>query len=265
MSVSEVLQLKKQIHDIRDLIYIHHNNFEQYVITYGIEFKEFMGAIPPKLKNLLLLKHRFNDAEFNMHTLLEFVPSEKINMLIEDGVYGYGNFCWVDFTEVDGLNELSGQELAELLYLGHIKQHLKPPFYQKLGNRFAYLAHDDGWFNKVYYRDMDDFYSLLGEVVGKKMSQLDTKRTLFGIKKSRLFPSVSGRTMSQLSHLIKEGMVISLKKREEIRQKVEIPMWILGDYIDMDDMYEQALQIESDPCHAKLVYEKKTNEWKILM
>lgn len=257
--------MKKQVHEIRDLIYIHHNSIDQYVISYGIEFKEFMDSLSTKLNNLLLLKHRFNDADFNMHTLLEFVPKEKMDRLINDGVYGYGNFCWVDFAEVEALNELNGQEIAELLYLGHIKQHLKQPFYQKLQNQFAYLAHDDGWFNKIYYRQLDHFYEMLGKVVGEKMSQLHTKKTLFNLRKNKPFPTVSGKSFTQVSSLIKEGIVISLKNREEIKQRIEIPIWVIGDFIDMDDMYEEASKIENDHCQAKLVYEKKTNEWKLLM
>lgn len=212
-----------------------------------------------------MLKHHFNDAEFNMHTLLEFVPREKINKLINDGVYGYGNFCWLDFAEVEGLNELNGQEIAEILYLGHLKQHLKQPFYQKLGNRFAYLAHDDGWFNKIYYREMGDFYEMLGNVVGMKLSEVRTKKTFFNLRKSREFPPVPGKTLTQVSNFLREGLVISLRKREETRQRLEIPIWVVGDFLDMDDMYEEALKVENAPCQAKLVYEKKTNEWKLLL
>lgn len=257
--------MKKQVHDIRDLIYIHHHNLDQYVISYGIEFKEFMASFSSNLNYLLLLKHHFNDAEFNMHTLLEFVPQEKINKLINDGVYGYGNFCWLDFAEVEGLNELNGQEIAEILYLGHLKQHLKQPFYQKLTNRFAYLAHDDGWFNKIYYREMGDFYEMLGNVVGMKLSEIHTKKTFFNLRKSREFPPVPGKTLTQISHFLREGLVISLRKREETRQRLEIPIWVVGDFLDMDDMYEEALKLENAPCQAKLVFEKKANEWKLLL
>lgn len=257
--------MKKQVHDIRDLIYIHHNNLDQYVISYGIEFKEFISSCSTNLNYLLLLKHQFNDAEFNMHTLLEYVPKDKIAKLTNEGVYSYGNFCWLDFAEVEGLNELNGQEIAELLYLGHLKQHLKQPFYQKLSNKFAYLAHDDGWFNKIYYKDLGNFYEMLGGVIGLKLSENHTKRTIFNLRKSRTFPSVPGKTLTQVSNFIREGMVISLKNKEESRQRVEIPIWVLGDFLDMDDMYEEAMQVEKDACHAKLVFEKKTNEWKLLL
>ncbi|WP_442597589.1 hypothetical protein [Neobacillus sp. D3-1R] len=257
--------MKKQVHDVRDLIYIHHNHYDQYVISYGIEFGEFIRSFSSKLKHLLLLKHRFNDADFNMHTLLEYVPQEKIEKLIQDGVYGYGNFCWLDFKEVDGLNELSGQEIAELLYLGHLKQHLKQPFYQKLRNQFAYLAHDDGYFNKIYYREINDFYEMLGNVIGIKLNQSQTKKTLFNFRKTRPLPPVNGKCLTQISQFTREGMVISLEKRDDTRQRIEIPIWVIGDFLDMDDMYDEAVNLDINACHAKLVYEKKLNEWKLLM
>ena len=44
--------------------------------------------------------------------------------------HGYGDFCWIDFEEEEALNELPSQAIAELLYLGHLKEHLKLPFYK---------------------------------------------------------------------------------------------------------------------------------------
>ena len=161
--------MKKHHQDIRDLIYVHLNQTDQYVMSYGIEFDEFAAAFSGSLNHLLLLKHRFDDADFNMHTLLEYCPEDRIKKLAGEDVYSYGDFCWIDFIEEEVLNELSGQELAELLYLGHQKQHLKLPFYNKLGNRFVYLAHDDGWFNKIYYRSFKDFFHLLSEVIADKV------------------------------------------------------------------------------------------------
>ena len=77
------------------------------------------------------------------------------------------------------LNELTGQEIAELLYLGHQKQHLKLPFYNKLGNRFVYLAHDDGFFNKTYYRSFKDFFHFLSEAISDKLGELKARKVNF--------------------------------------------------------------------------------------
>src|SRR5699024_6941087 len=118
---------------------------------YGIEFKEFIEVNKDYIPNLLLLKHQFDQAHFNLRTGLEYVDQERLAKLQTEDVYSYGDFCWLDFEEDINLEQLEGQEIAELLYMGHFKDHLHLPFYEKLNNQFVYLAHDDGWYNKVYY------------------------------------------------------------------------------------------------------------------
>lgn len=255
--------MKRKNQVIRDIIYIHINEREQYTITYGIEFVEFAQTLLEKLNNLLLLKHNFDDGEFNMHTLHEFVPKERLNKLMADDVYGYGNFCWIDFEEEEALNELPSQAIAELLYLGHLKEHLKLPFYNHLSNRYVYLAHDDGWFNKTYYRDFSDLYQMLGEVIPEKMSQTKIEKTLLGLKKKRTYPSISNDILRLLKPLMREGALISIKDIDQNRMRIEIPIWSIGDFSNMDDMYEEYETIVKEPCDAKLVFDKKTREWKI--
>ena len=166
--------MKRHHQDIRDLVYVHLNQNDQYVLSYGIEFAEFAAAFSGSLNHLLLLKHRYDDGDFNMHTFsITVLRTELINLALED-IYGYGDFCWIDFIEEEVLNELTGQEIAELLYLGHQKQHLKLPFYNKLGNRFVYLAHDDGWFNKMYYRSFKDFFHFLSDVTCRQIRRFET-------------------------------------------------------------------------------------------
>ncbi|MBU8879915.1 hypothetical protein BGM26_13090 [Bacillus sp. FJAT-29790] len=255
--------MKKRNHGIRDLIYIHLNEQDQFVITYGIEFAEFAACLSDSLNNLLLLKHRFDHGDFNMHTSLEYVSRDKLNKLMEDDVYGYGNFCWIDFEEEELLNELPGQTIAELLYLGHLKDHLKLPFYNYLSNRYVYLAHDDGWFNKTYYRDFHDFYRVLGETIPRKMGLIKVEKSLLGIKKTRTYPPISKDIFYALKPLMKEGVLLSIKDYEQNRAKIEMPIWAIGDFDDMDDMYNEYENIIKEPCDAKLVFDKKSKEWNI--
>jgi hypothetical protein len=255
--------VKKHHQDIRDLIYVHLNQTDQYVISHGIEFAEFVSTFSGTLNNLLLLEHRFDDADFNMHTLLEYCPVERINKLAAEDVYGYGNFCWIDFIEEDVLNELTGQEMAELLYLGHHKHHLRLPFYNKLGNRFVYLANDDGWYNKTYYRTFKDFFQLFSIVISHKLGGLRVEKSLLGIRKKRVYPPVNKEILLTLTPLIKEGICLSLRDADHQRTRIEIPIWVLGDFANMDDMYEEYLQISRDRSHAKIIFDKKTKEWKL--
>ncbi|KAB2329925.1 hypothetical protein F7731_20900 [Cytobacillus depressus] len=254
--------MKKRNHNIRDIIYIHLNEREQYVLTYGIEFAEFSQALFNSINSLLLLKHRYDDADFNMHTLHEYVSKDKLKKLMEKEVYGYGDFCWIDFEEEEDLNELSGQSIAELLYLGHLKEHLKPPFYNHLSNRYVYLAHDDGWFNKTYYREFNDFYHMLGDVIPEKMGHTRVEKSLLGLRKKKAYPSISIDILRTLKPLMREGAVLSIKDIEQNRTGLEIPIWPIGDFIDMDEMYEEYERIVKTPCAAKLVFDKKSREWR---
>ena len=79
------MTLKKHHQDISDLVYVHLNQSDQYVLSYGIEFAEFAAAFSDSLNHLLLLAHRFEDADYNMHTLLEICPDDRIHKLaLED-------------------------------------------------------------------------------------------------------------------------------------------------------------------------------------
>jgi hypothetical protein len=232
-------------------------------MSYGIEFAEFAVSVPEKLNNLLLLKHRFDEGDFNLHTLHEFVPADKVSKLIEEDVYGYGDFCWIDFEEVEGLNQLPGQELAELLYLSHLKEHLRLPFYNHLNNKYAYLAHDDGWFNKTYYRDMNAFYYMVGNVISSKMGEMKLEKSLLGFKKRKSFPVVPDEVIVPLKDMMKEGIVISLRHAEQNRSRIVIPIWLVGDYANMDDMYDAFEKEASNKCNAKLVFDKKVKQWRV--
>lgn len=256
--------MKKRNYNVRDIIYIHLNEREQYVVTYGIEFAEFAESLFESLNNLLLLKHRFDDGDFNMHTLHEYVPREKLSKLMEEDVYGYGDFCWIDFEEEESLNELSEQGIAELLYLGHMKEHLKSPFYNQLSNRYVYLAHDDGYINKTYYRNYNNFYKMLGTVIPSKIDQIKVERSLFSFKKPKPYPPIPNEIFTSLKSFMKEGVLLSIKDAEQSRVKMEVPIWVIGDFADMDDMYEEYESVVNQPCEAKLVFDKKSRVWKII-
>ena len=165
--------------NMKELIYVHLNTAHQYTVSYGVEFHEFVRSLPRELNNLVLLKHGYNESGFNMHTRFEYVEAEDVSKLLKENIAEYGSFCWIDFEDTDGLNELDGQEIAELLYLGHSKDHLRRPFYSKLNNRFVYLSQDDEWFNKTYYRNTSDFYHMLGRAMTLKLGRVTVMESIW--------------------------------------------------------------------------------------
>lgn len=245
-------------------IYIHMNDSDRFVISSGISFSNFINGIPLDLPNLLLIRHKFEDSHFNMHLLLDYADADSLKKLSADDVQGYGDFCWLDFTEEEYLNQLSGQEIAEILYMGHFKEHLKSPFYRKLQNQFVYLTGDDGRLNKTYYKSWEPFYSMLGAVISQKITH-QREISFLNFRKKKSVPSIPGKILRSFMSDMKEGLVISIEKSNRNRSVIEVPVWVVGDFYDMDSM---ATEFEDLSDHkqpdGKIVLDRKTGEWQSL-
>ena len=256
----EGLFLKKHVLD-REVIYVHMNQTDHFVLSYGIRFIDFLTGIPNQIQNALLIRHKIKDSHFNMHTRLEYVDQEMIEKLVQEDIRGYGEFCWIDFHDEEHLNLLSGQEIAEILYLGHLKDHLRLPFYRKLKNNFAYLAGEDGWFNKTYYKEWDSFFSMLGSTIVGKINNQKEKSFFFKVKKKSV-PAIPKEILHPFADFMKEGMVISLERVNRNRLTIEIPVWVIGDFFDMDVMYEEYEMLGDRKADGKLVFDRKSGEWQ---
>ena len=242
-------------------IYLHINSSQDYVMSNGIEFKEFYYVLSERVQNLLLLKHQYENASFNMHTYLEYVNAEELDMMVRDNISSYGDFCWIDFEDEAGLDEMTGQEISELLYLGHMKHHLRKPFYKKLSNRYIYLTTEDGLMNRTYYREWTDFFFMAGSVLPYKWNTHRNGKSLMKWKKEKSLPPIPKEVMMTISHMMREGVIISLQHAVTAKGKVEIPLWIIGDYANMDDLQEDFKSTAKREPAAWFIFDRKSKEW----
>lgn len=237
--------MRKQ--NIRELIYVSCKDINSKVFySYGIEFREFMSCVDKKPENLILLKHKFDNAQWNQHSRFEYVTSEEISELIEDYVYGYGDFCWVDFNKEEDLDKLSKLQIAELLFFGHLAK----PLHEIPMIRFGYYAHDDGWFNKLYVTKLEDYEVLLSRVITSKLRKL-VRRTFVEM------PSNISRILLESTM---EGLFIDLSKTTKTKIGINIPITAVGHYTDMDKVYD--FKDDISEYKAWLVYSRKT--WKFI-
>ncbi len=251
-------------YESRDIVYMHVQASERFVITSGMSFREFASSLEKPLNHVLLLKHDYDDTEFNLNVSLDYVTNENVAKLVKADVRSFGNFCWVDFQEESSLDDLDGMELAELLYLGHMKHHLKQPFFSKLHNQFVYLAQDDEWFSKVYYRSIAMYYKLLGNFLSIKFEELKMDRAWFGIRKKRGLPPVPVDVLSDLSTMLSEGLVFSFKNAVQTRTKIEIPIWVVGDFTNMDEMLDSYYDVRTQKPDAYVTFLWKLGVWSIV-
>lgn len=259
--VGRLLLMRK---DTKELLYIHLHASDRFVLSSGLSFEDFYRTISKPLQNVLLLKHRYEDGEYNRNTLFEYVYQEDMLKLVKTHP-DRGDFCWIDFEEESGLDALDGQQIAELLYLAHCKNHLRPPFYRMLNNEFVYLSHQDDWFNKVYYRSLDQFFQMLGVFIPYKMETLKVEKTWLGIRKKADYPDIPIETFIRLSSFMAEGAIISFEHIEQSRNRLELPIWIIGDYADIDELAESYQLLSKTEPDAKLVFVRKTKEWALIL
>ncbi|MDX2111425.1 MAG: hypothetical protein SFY80_14430 [Verrucomicrobiota bacterium] len=101
---------------MRNYLYIWADKVKNYIVASGIEFSD----IAPFVENIILLKHEYDEAEFDLSTKFEFTSKEKI---IQDNPYKYGDFCWVDFNG-NTISKLDKNSIASLLISHTRRNHL---------------------------------------------------------------------------------------------------------------------------------------------
>lgn len=234
------------------------------VISKGIAFTDFMQGIGNKrLPNgLLLLNGKFDAANLNPHTNFSFIDEgEKTKGLAISLEKQTTAFSWLDFEEEEMLNQLTGQEIAEILYLGHRGTHLRSPFYYKLQNEYVYLTLDEGERNKVYYRDITRFYEMLTTVITQRMTAVQSKKSLFGkmrLTKATKLPIGLIRT---LRPLLKDGCIFAFDLGERTKNEVRIPIIIKNSDDDSDSIFDE----DASDCNITswLIYSFKNDEWSL--
>lgn len=143
-------------------------------------------------------------------------------------------------------------EIAELLYLGHMFKPVKSPFFERIGNRYAYLAYDDGWFCRLYLRYYYDFQEILANKIIHTVSKS---------KRRKIYP-LSEELQKQLLSLAVNGLLIDFSDVLIGDKFIEIPIYTIGKFLDMDEMYNDLKRhIGRSKYSARLVHKNKN--WKI--
>lgn len=212
---------------IRDLLYMSYDNKLKRVISYGMEFNEFIRSLTSKPENVLVLQGYYG-TKFDFTTSCEYCSREDLEEFIQEDVYSYGNFSWIDFEREEALKELEPYEVAELLYLGKLWKPVNETYFKKLNNRFAYMAHDDGWVNHTYYNKIRDFKEVISGVIRDKLYRIYDFKT----------EEIKEHILDKIIQLCIEGCAIDLMRLEKGEgDSLSVPIFILGEYTDMDAVY----------------------------
>lgn len=216
----------------RTMIYVNANLTKNEIIYTGIEFQEFFECL--HIENLILLKGKYmGERVVKYFEVIE--GQEQLGLLAKDDIYNYGDFCFVDYQSGIDVEQLTDMQVAELLYIAHMYEPLKTPFFDILKNKFAYLAHDDGFFCKLYCRENEDFAKIL-----------EGKLTCFIKKKTkRAILPFAKNLQDEILRLSEKGILIDIDEVVINRETVELKLYSIGKYTDMDKIYNNFENLKS--------------------
>lgn len=227
----------RNVDDYLHHLFIHMNDVNQFVIFSGFSLKQFFGAASP-LKNILLLKHDYKDALFNMHTQLEYIPNDEFHNFIKKMEDTKQDLCWIDFADEKYVNLLTPMEQAELLYLGHKKEPVKSPFFVKLQNKYVYCSSSNDKSVKIYFRILEDSELLISSIINNIIKEKEGNGGFWRRKSKDTIPTIDVATLQTYRNHFKEGALISLYKMEKPDNHIGIEIRTLYDYDYPDEVWD---------------------------
>ncbi|MBT2582915.1 hypothetical protein [Planococcus sp. ISL-109] len=242
-------------------LYIYVSESERMALFSGLSFAHFLEAID-KPENLLLLKHPYEEASFNMHTHLDFATREEYGQLKRARSNRTGEFCWVDFRSEKQLNSLTAQEQAELLYLGHKKEPVKSPFFTTLQNEYAYLAGEEKELTKIYFRRMEKLEGLIANHFTQIIRKEANGQNFFRRRMKDLIPELPKEQFHKLRRDLGEGVLLSLADPEKTKNTIELHVRTVGEIGFMDEFWHDLDDTMRKPLSGRIIYDRKLKGWR---
>lgn len=211
-----------------DYIYIFTNPISNQVQSLGVGLKYFTSAVNTVPNNLLLIKNPNHLGRFDEFTRFHIVSGHEAVREFIDGQANevQSHTKWIDFKYESLFQQLSDQEIAELLFLGHTDAPLNQPTFYKLGNRFTFFGstYPNSYpTTKMYYRDIHDFFKQLGHVLAAKVTEdLQERKPMFSFRKKPVVKTVkpvpipAKPILGHLARLSHDGIVITFESAEHV-------------------------------------------------
>lgn len=230
-------------------VYIRIDESKNLIHTSGITFHDFISSMDINNKNILILAGYPRRDEFCSKLNLEYISKENVIELANEDVYNYGDFCWIDFENKESLEKVSKDELAQMLYMRHMSTPFNSYKTPSLNNNYAYLSHDDGWWNNLYLDDITEYKKMLAYLLIKNLK---------GRKKIMTTPDE--KLINWLFDLCKQGIILDF---EEVKSSAsDLGVYQVGNITSMDDMCRIINKYRKITTNAYIYYDSKKWTWQ---
>lgn len=246
---------------LEDYLYVHLDGISNSILSKGLTHHDFHRYTLERPENLLLLDPYVSEGEYENHSGFRVIRGEEnIDHYFDSLVSNpkQRGIKWLDFKEYDVLKQMTPNEIAELLYFGHMKSQLRSPFFYKLQNNYAFFDMGNH-LTKIYYRYIEEFYQTLSQKLTQKViNQLNANRSFFS-KKLTHISVLPVELVSQLKPSMQEGIVFNFSQVGLIDGQYIIPIHVIEDNlrkIENGD-FKKAETI------GRLVYDEKSASWEL--
>ncbi|MBF8984762.1 hypothetical protein IZY60_14560 [Lutibacter sp. B2] len=237
----------------RQFYYVVSNFEKNEIFSCGAKFTEFMEFITIKPENILLLKSDFGCGKYYQDIGLDYVDSENMKDLINDDVYSYGNFCWIDYKNISSLDNMAPTQLSELLYISHRFKPLYSPHVECLNNNYLYLAHDDDYWTNIYMKDICDYKHVIH---GKILKELKGRK--------KHIESLPNDIIDYIFENSKDGILIDFENINFYEGKTSVRIYKLGKNYNYDKIFDVFKRKENfTKTEVYLEYSSRTQKWSM--
>jgi len=205
----------------RKYIYANLEKLDNLVFAYGIDQSDFVHGIKRLPANLVsLVGVDDNEHAVNAHTGLNVINDENEirRYLLQSHPLPVK---WLDYDEVGDLDFLTANEIAELLYLGHMNRPIRSPFNYKLRNHYVFLEQRNGGI-KLYFYYISAFSHVLSAAIIRHTLEAYRSRRRF--MRSLSVPRVPDPILKQLVQLMADGLFIYFDQATVRQRQLLVPV-----------------------------------------
>lgn len=232
------------------MLYLYEDEENHRLTMSGVSFSDFVTALDLK-RPLLVSGADFKSVKQSFRTGLSYVEAHEINQFSQSTDVVRHPLNAIDIRSSHSLDTLTDAEIAELLFLMHMKRGMPSPFAPTIENEFAYFSESDGLQATVYLKDWSQIERIISIFVQQKI-----RRELRGLSP---FP-LTAEILIRVRQLLSKGILIDFAniKRSVFTRQIHIPLYIAGRYEDMNVLREDfESEKESIIPRGELIHRKK--------
>ena len=233
------------------LLYLYEDAENNRLTMSGVTFADFIMSIGSK-SALLVSGAAFKTVKHSSRTAFHYVEAHEVEQFVQSSDVERFPLNAVDIRSSHSLDVLTDVEIAELLFLMHMKRGMPSPFMTAVDNEWAYFSEHDGTQATVYLNDWSTVEQVLSTLLQQK------------IRRELRVPAASPLTAEiiiNLRQLLQEGILIDFThtRQSMFTRQTTIPIYIAGRYEDMHVLKEDLeTKKESIVLRGELIHRKKS-------